>query len=67
MGPLIVTIGILIAYICGAFVEYKLVSYYFIGFPVLFSVVMYFTPETPHALIRKNDIQESIANLIKFN
>ncbi|KAJ6642108.1 Facilitated trehalose transporter Tret1 [Pseudolycoriella hygida] len=35
MGPLIVTVGILMAYICGAFVEYRTVPYCFMGFPVL--------------------------------
>lgn len=60
MGPLIVTVGILMAYICGAFVDYRSVPYCFIGFPVLYFVVMLFTPETPHKLIGQNNIQESI-------
>ncbi len=60
MGPLIVTIGILMAYICGAFVEYRLVPYCFMGFPVLFFIVMCFTPETPHKLILKDNIEESL-------
>lgn len=66
MGPLIVTVGILISYICGAFIEYRSVPYCFIGFPVLFLIVMYFTPETPHKLLQRNDTQESVWLLINF-
>lgn len=54
-----VACGILFAYICGAFIEYMLVPYCIIGFPVLFFIVMQFTPETPHTLLRRKHIQES--------
>lgn len=60
MGPSIVNVGILLAYICGAFVEYRVVPYCFVGFPVAFFIAMYFTPETPHKLIRKNNMKESV-------
>lgn len=60
MGPLIVAVGILMAYICGAFMEFRSVPYFIIGFPVLFLVVMHFTPETPHTLLRRNNLQESV-------
>lgn len=59
MGPLIVAFGILSAYICGAFIEYRTVPYCIIGFPVLFFIVMQFTPETPHTLLRRKHVQES--------
>lgn len=59
MGPLIIAVGILMAYICGAFIEYRSIPYCFLGFPVLFLIVMYFTPETPHTLLRRKHIQES--------
>lgn len=60
MQPLIVGIGILYAYICGAFIEYRLVPYCIIGFPVLFVIVMHFTPETPQTLLRRKNVQESL-------
>ncbi|KAJ6642107.1 Facilitated trehalose transporter Tret1, partial [Pseudolycoriella hygida] len=58
MGPLIVAVGILFAYICGAFVEFRLVPYCIIAVPVLFFIVMQFMPETPHALLRRKHLQE---------
>ncbi len=65
MSPLIAAIGILMAYICGAFIEYRSVPYCIIGFPVLFFIVMNITPETPHTLIRRGNVQESLS-IFKF-
>ncbi|XP_037039363.1 facilitated trehalose transporter Tret1-like isoform X2 [Bradysia coprophila] len=67
MGPLIVTVGILLSYICGAFIQYRSVPYCFIGFPVLFFVAMFFTPETPHKLIGKDRIQKAERSMIFYN
>lgn len=67
MGPLVVAVGILMAYVCGAFVEYRLVPYCTIGFPVLFLVAMYFTPETPQSLLQKGNIQVSLRLHVYFN
>lgn len=66
MGPLIVAFGILFAYICGAFVEYRLVPYCILGFPVMFFIVMLYTPETPHTLLRRTNLQESLIIFFKF-
>lgn len=67
MQPLIVGIGILYAYVCGAFIEYRLVPYYIIGFPVLFFIVMHLTPETPQTLLRRNNVQESLLIFNEFS
>ncbi len=59
MSPLSIAVGVLASYICGALVEYNLIPYCIIGFPILFLIVMFFIPETPHTLIRQKRMQES--------
>ncbi|XP_037039365.1 facilitated trehalose transporter Tret1-like isoform X4 [Bradysia coprophila] len=67
MGPLISAVGMLFSYICGAFVEYRSVPYCMMGFPVLFFVAMLFTPETPHKLIVKGNLQKAERSMIFYN
>lgn len=47
-------IGILIAYLTGAYLPYDIVPVVHIVFPVVFVVAVLILPETPRYLIRNN-------------
>lgn len=54
---LILCVGILSAYICGALLEFDKVPYVIIAVPVLFLAAMHIIPETPSSLLQQKKIE----------
>ncbi|XP_037038930.1 facilitated trehalose transporter Tret1-2 homolog [Bradysia coprophila] len=67
MSPLSIAVGVLVAYICAAFVHYNFMPYCIVGFPVLFLLVMCVIPETPHTLIRQKKLEKAEQSLKFYN
>ncbi|KAG4071882.1 hypothetical protein HA402_006043 [Bradysia odoriphaga] len=67
MSPLSIAVGVLVSYICAAFVHYNFMPYCIVGFPVLFLLVMCVIPETPHTLIRQKKLEKAEQSLKFYN
>lgn len=63
---LLLTVGILIAYIGGAYLTSKNLSILCLIIPIVFAVVFFFQPETPVYYVKKNKDSEALATLRKF-
>lgn len=51
--------GISLAFIAGAYVEFRIVPYLFVPFPIIFAVLFVLLPNTPQHLLRTNQLQVS--------
>ena len=60
------SLGILIAYIIGSFVEYDVLAFILAGFPACLFVAMFFMPETPAWLLSQNREEEARKSLQFF-
>lgn len=49
-------IGVLMAYVVGALVQYKLVPCIFVAIPIIFGIWFFFLPNTPQYHLKKGDI-----------
>lgn len=65
IGSLSVNLGILIAYILGATVNYHYIPYICVPVPIIFVIIFTTLPNTPRYHIRKGDIQ-SAKDALKF-
>ncbi|XP_058809015.1 facilitated trehalose transporter Tret1-like [Phymastichus coffea] len=61
-----INIGILFAYIVGAFLSYRLLGILSLIFPVVFVVAMTFIPETPAYLVRRHRPIEARKSLMFY-
>lgn len=57
MAVLSMNMGISIAYILGAYVDFHYIPYVCVPIPIVFAVSFIFLPNTPRYHIRKGDIQ----------
>lgn len=64
MLAVFLNIGILIAYLTGAYLPYDIVPGVLIVFPVIFVVAILMLPETPRFLIRNN--QQEVRQIARF-
>lgn len=51
--------GISLAFIIGAYVEFRIVPYLFLPVPILFAILFALLPNTPQQLLRTNQLQVS--------
>lgn len=55
--------GILFSYIIGASVTYSVYPYIGICFPLIYPFLIFFFPETPQSLIKKNKLEDARESL----
>ncbi|XP_031347137.1 facilitated trehalose transporter Tret1-like [Photinus pyralis] len=63
---LMLTIGILIAYIFSMFLEMKVYTITMAMFPMLFAIAFAFQPESPIFYLRQNDLENAKNSLIRL-
>lgn len=52
MALLIRSIGYMVAFIIGAYVDYSIVPFIYLGIPILFFTTLLYLPNTPSHLIK---------------
>lgn len=55
--------GVLLAYVVGAYIEYIYVPIIFVFIPTIYALIFVFLPNTPQCYLRKNQIQVSISHI----
>lgn len=64
--PLARNIGVLIAYIVGATVEYEIIPVILIYIPILYMICLFLLPNTPQYYLKNDNVKVSYCFLNRF-
>lgn len=65
LTPLARNLGVLVAYIVGATVEYDIIPAIFIYFPIVYMVCLFFLPNTPQFHLQAENLKVRHKNNLK--
>lgn len=59
MNPFTRNVGVLLAYVGGAYLDYSVIPYVFISLPIIFLIIFGLLPNTPQYLLAAGRIEVS--------